>query len=97
MRNKATRLNHLTNGPKIFSTNIKKDALQKCFLLRRRKAEEAGLLFLAHQIYATYRRLDITHLNTMLNRAKEYSEVIEEAASAYDVDVDLLMGIQLHF
>jgi Transglycosylase SLT domain len=55
--------------------------------------EEAGRVTLAHQVYAAYRRLDVVQLVKMVNRAGPYTEAIEEAAGAYDLDIDLLKGL----
>jgi soluble lytic murein transglycosylase-like protein len=55
--------------------------------------EEAGRVALAHQVYAAYRRLDIVPLSKMINRSEQVSKVIEEAAEAYAIDVDLLKGL----
>jgi len=55
--------------------------------------EEAGRVALAHQVYAAYRRLNIVALSKMISRANPYEKVIDEAASAYAIDTDLLMGL----
>jgi hypothetical protein len=55
--------------------------------------EEAGRITLAHQVYAAYRRLDTGPLVKMINRAGPYAEAIAEAAEAYAIDIDLLMGL----
>jgi hypothetical protein len=55
--------------------------------------EEAGRVNLAHQVYAAYRRLDILQLEKMIDRAGPYAAVIEEAATAYGLDGDLLKGL----
>lgn len=55
--------------------------------------EEAGRVTLAHQVYAAYRRLDTAQLVKMVNRAGPYAEAIEEAAAAYNLDMDLLKGL----
>jgi hypothetical protein len=55
--------------------------------------EEAGRVVLAHQVYAAYRRLDTAPLEIMINRAEQFSKVINAAAAAYDLDTDLLKGL----
>ena len=55
--------------------------------------EEAGRVVLAHQVYAAYRRLDIEQLGKMIDRAGQFSQVIEEAAAAYAIDIDILKGL----
>ncbi|OGR16492.1 MAG: transglycosylase [Desulfobacterales bacterium GWB2_56_26] len=55
--------------------------------------EEAGRVTLAHQVYAAYRRLDTAQLKKMIDRAGQYAGSIDEAAVAYGVDPDLLMGL----
>ena len=55
--------------------------------------EEAGRVVLAHQVYAAYRRLDPVQLGKMISRAGQFSKAIKEAATAYSIDTDLLMGL----
>ncbi len=55
--------------------------------------EEAGRVVLAHQVYAAYRRLDNVQLGKMISRAGQFSTAIKEAATAYSIDIDLLMGL----
>ncbi|MGW8195071.1 MAG: transglycosylase SLT domain-containing protein [Desulforhopalus sp.] len=55
--------------------------------------EEAKRTVLAHQVYASYRRLDRVQLDKMIGRAEQYAGAIEEAASTYDLDADLLKGL----
>lgn len=55
--------------------------------------EEAGRVVLGHQVYAAYRRLDTEQLGKMISRAEQFSQAIEEAAAAYDIDIDLLKGL----
>lgn len=55
--------------------------------------QEAGRITIAHQVYAAYRRYNSAQLQKMIVRAKEFQKVIEEAAEAFDVDVNLLQGI----
>lgn len=55
--------------------------------------KEAGRVVLAHQVYAAYRRLDNASLAKMINRAEQFSKPIEEAATTYAIDADLLKGL----
>lgn len=55
--------------------------------------QEAGRRSIAHQVYAAYRRQKTADLQKILKRAQGYRRDIEEAASAFDVDVNLLQGI----
>lgn len=55
--------------------------------------EEAARVVLAHQVYAAYRRYDTAQLGKMISRAEQYAKAIEEAAAAYDIDIDLLKGL----
>ncbi len=55
--------------------------------------EEAGRVVLAHQVYAAYRRHDTAQLGKMISRAEQFRKAIEEAAAAYDIDLDLLKGL----
>jgi len=55
--------------------------------------EEAGRITISHQVYAAYRRHNVTQLQKMVNRAQEYQQAIEDAARSFDVDVNLLQGI----
>ncbi|MFT5699635.1 MAG: hypothetical protein ACI8ZB_002496 [Desulforhopalus sp.] len=55
--------------------------------------EEAGRVVLAHQVYAAYRRLHTAPLDKMVGRAEQFSAAINEAATAYAIDVDLLKGL----
>src|SRR5436190_14248281 len=48
---------------------------------------------IAHQVYAAYRRSDLTALQRLLERARVYEPTILEAAAAYDVDPEVLMGV----
>jgi len=48
---------------------------------------------LAHQIYAAYRRYDAEQLQTIIQRANPYYNVIDEAAKAYQLDPQLLCGL----
>lgn len=53
-------------------------------------AERAAI---AHQIFAAYRRADHAELLTILERGVVYEPTIREAAGAFGVDAEILMGI----
>ncbi len=55
--------------------------------------EEAGRMTIAHQVYASYRRHDTAQLQKMVNRSQEFRQAIEDAARAFNLDVNLLHGI----
>ncbi|SDY75768.1 lytic transglycosylase domain-containing protein [Nitrosomonas sp. Nm33] len=55
--------------------------------------EEAGRMAIAHQVYAAYRRHSSTQLQKMVNRSQEYRQAIKDAADAFDIDINLLLGI----
>jgi hypothetical protein len=55
--------------------------------------EEAGRVTLAHQVYAAYRRQGSAQMQQLVDRAKPYTEDIDAAAQAFDLDPDLLHGI----
>lgn len=55
--------------------------------------EEAGRMTISHQVYAAYRRHNSTQLQKMIKRAQEYQQAIQDAASAFNIDVNLLQGI----
>ena len=55
--------------------------------------EAAERLALAHQVYANYRRTDLAGLTRVLERARVYEPTVHEAAEAFGVDVELLMGV----
>lgn len=54
---------------------------------------EAGRITIAHQVYAAYRRHDSTQLQKMINRSMEFRSAIHDASRAFEVDVNLLLGI----
>jgi len=56
-------------------------------------AAQAERVTLSHQVYAAYRRADLSQLQQMVERAKPYESVIQEAAGAYGVDTEVLMGV----
>ena len=55
--------------------------------------EEAERNTLSHQVYANYRRSDLKQLEKIIQRAEVYRGAIEEAAQAYDVDEEILVGL----
>ncbi len=55
--------------------------------------EEASRVTLNHQVFAAYRRYNSANLNKMIQRSEAYKSAIEEAASVFDVDENLLQGI----
>ena len=54
---------------------------------------QAETTTLSHQVYAAYRRTDLTQMQTLLERAKPFASVIQEAASIYGVDAEVMMGL----
>ncbi len=54
---------------------------------------EAERVTIAHQVFATYRRTDPASLARMLERARVYEPTVREAADAYGVDAEVLMGV----
>lgn len=46
-----------------------------------------------HQVYAAYRRMDLAGQKKILERAQVFVPTIEEAAAAFGVDAELMMGI----
>ncbi len=54
---------------------------------------ETERLTLAHQVYAAYRRADLAALTRVLERARVYEPTVHEAAAAFGVDVEVLMGV----
>lgn len=55
--------------------------------------EEATRVTLTHQIFAAYRRLDATLEQHMLGRSQAFATAIDDAASLYRQDADLLRGL----
>jgi hypothetical protein len=55
--------------------------------------EEAARVTLTHQVFAAYRRLDAIQEQQLLDRARAYSEVVDAAAAACQLDPDLLRGL----
>jgi hypothetical protein len=54
---------------------------------------ETERMTLAHQVYAAYRRADLAALARVLERARVYEPTVLEAAAAFDVDAEVLMGV----
>src|SRR5438132_11498166 len=54
---------------------------------------ETQRLTLAHQVYAAYRRADLAALAPGLQRPRVYEPTVHEAAAAFSVDVEVLMGV----
>lgn len=54
---------------------------------------QAATSTLSHQVYANYRRTDLTQMQMLLERAKPYEDVILEAATIYQVDAEILVGL----
>ena len=55
--------------------------------------QQAERTTLSHQVYATYRRTDLAQMQKLLNRAKPYEAIIQEAAGLYEVDPEVMMGL----
>jgi soluble lytic murein transglycosylase-like protein len=55
--------------------------------------DEALRETVTHQVYAAYRRADLAALERMLERARVYEPTIVEAASAFGIDPEVLVGI----
>jgi soluble lytic murein transglycosylase-like protein len=54
---------------------------------------ETQRLAIAHQVYAAYRRADQAGLLRILERARVYEPTVLEAAAAFGVDAEVLMGV----
>ncbi|MGH3055918.1 MAG: transglycosylase, partial [Gaiellaceae bacterium] len=54
---------------------------------------EAERAAISHQVYATYRRSDLAGTLRILERARVYEQTVYEAAAAFAVDPEVLMGI----
>jgi len=48
---------------------------------------------IAHQVYAAYRRSDLAAVLRILERARVYEPTVHEAAAAFGVDPEVLMGV----
>ncbi len=56
-------------------------------------AAEAERGALAHQVYAAYRRSDLREMKIILERARVFTATIHEAADAFGMDAEILVGI----
>jgi hypothetical protein len=56
-------------------------------------AQEAERTTLAHQVYALYRRSDLAQVQRIIQRAEIYLPTIREAAEAYGIELEILVGI----
>ena len=54
---------------------------------------EAERIAIAHQVFATYRRADPAEWRRMLERARDYEAPVHEAAAAFGLDPEVLMGV----
>jgi soluble lytic murein transglycosylase-like protein len=54
---------------------------------------EAQKETIAHQVYAAYRRSDLAALGRVLERARVFEPTVLEAANAFGVDAEVLMGV----
>jgi len=54
---------------------------------------EAERTSIAHQVWATYRRTDTAQMLRILERARVYEATVLEAAAAFGVDAEVLMGV----
>jgi len=54
---------------------------------------EAERVAIAHQVFATYRRSDLDELRRMWERARMYEATVREAAAAFNIDPEVLMGV----
>lgn len=54
---------------------------------------EAERMTIAHQVFAAYRRADRRALTRMIERARPYEAAIHEAAAAFAIDPEVLMGV----
>jgi hypothetical protein len=54
---------------------------------------EAHRITLAHQVFAAYRRADLAGLTRIVERARVYEPTVREAADAFGVDPEVLMGV----
>jgi len=54
---------------------------------------ETERVTIAHQVYASYRRADLSDVEAILERARVYEPTVREAAAAFRVDPEVLMGV----
>jgi soluble lytic murein transglycosylase-like protein len=55
--------------------------------------QEAERTTLAHQVFAAYRRSDLTQMQRVVERAEVYLPIIHEASSIYGVNPEVLVGV----
>jgi hypothetical protein len=55
--------------------------------------QQAENITLSHQVYAAYRRSDLPQMQLLLDRAKQYDAVIQEAAGLYGVNAEIMIGL----
>jgi len=55
--------------------------------------QEAERNTIAHQVFAAYRRSDLAQMQRIIERAQIYLPTIHEAAKAFDVDPEVMVGI----
>ena len=54
---------------------------------------EAERIAIAHQVFAAYRRSDLGEQLRILERGRVYEPTVQEAAAAFGVDAEVLMGV----
>ncbi|MFN8626283.1 MAG: transglycosylase SLT domain-containing protein [Candidatus Binatia bacterium] len=54
---------------------------------------EAERVAIEHQVYAAYRRTDLVQMLRVIERARVFAPTVREAAAAFDVDPEVLMGV----
>ncbi len=54
---------------------------------------EAERRTIAHQVFAAYRRSDLKDVQRVLERGRVYEPTVQEAATAFGVDPEVLMGV----
>lgn len=54
---------------------------------------EAERQAIAHQVFAAYRRSDLADVEVILERARVYEPTVHEAAAAFRVDPEVLIGV----
>jgi len=54
---------------------------------------EAERQAIAHQVFAAYRRADLDEVEVILERARVYESTVHEAAAAFQVDPEVLIGV----
>lgn len=55
--------------------------------------EEAERQTIAHQVFAAYRRTNLTEFQRMMARARTFLPAIKAAANRYQIDEDVLVGV----